>query len=167
MREHKSIIMAGGFTGAARTARATRRAAAGLACAGVLAASVAACDPTSSDHAPARTPPAAASLSSATASARHACSAALSAVGTYGPGVIKDAIEGHETLDKLEIDLLVALLRGASAATGDPAVKSSITGLANDYLNLRDSLHGKVDAAVEKQVDSGAAHLRQQCESSS
>jgi hypothetical protein len=100
------------------------------------------------------------------ASTAHACSAALGAVSDYGPAIVKDAIAGHETLAKIEIDLIVTVLKGAAAATGNPAAKQSIVSLAGDYLELKDSLHGKVDAAVEQQVDVGAAHLKEQCKSS-
>jgi hypothetical protein len=165
MLGHNATAPAGGSTD---TARARRRAAAGLACAAIAVAATAGCDPSSSGQATA-TPTAsaaAATASASAASADHACSAALTAVSDYGPTVIKDAIAGHETLDKIEINLLVTVLKGAAAATGNPGVKQSITSLADDYLKLKDSLHGQVDAAVERQVDNGAAHLKQQCRSS-
>ncbi len=150
--------------GLACTATALQRSAAGLACAAVVAVAATGCDPTSSDQAaPAGTVSAAAADSTAQASTDHACSAALQAVGDYGPDIIKDAIAGHETLDKIKIDLMLAVLKGAAAATGDPSVKQSIVSLAGDYMNLKESLHGKVDAAVEQQVDNGAARLKAQC----
>jgi hypothetical protein len=142
------------------------RAAAGLACAVIVAAAAGGCDPASSSQAAAPAATASAAAAASTASTAHACSAALGAVSDYGPTIVKDAIAGHETLAKIEIDLIVTVLKGAAAAAGNSAARQSIVSLADDYLELKDSLHGKADAAVEQQVDAGAAHLREQCKSS-
>jgi hypothetical protein len=67
------------------------------------------------------------------------CTDALHDVSTYGPSTVKLLAEGHETLNKAAVQLLVDGLDGAADAANSPQAKQDIKTLADaydDYFNL-------------------------------
>jgi hypothetical protein len=111
-----------------------------------LLAGAAACSHASDDagHSPAGYSATGAHTPRPNSASNPGCVAAMSAVGEYGPTVLKNAVEVRETLDKVEIDVLVEALDLAAAVAGDPAAKRSISELANAYRSFKDSWTGAV-----------------------
>jgi hypothetical protein len=79
--------------------------------------------------------------------------------------VVRDGGEGRDLLDKAEIELIVLLLNQAASSAGNSAVKQTIISLVTDYLQLRDSLSGTIDSAIEKRILADTANLKSRCAS--
>jgi hypothetical protein len=137
-----------------------RRAAMGLACAAFVSCSASGCKSIASGvRAPA---PAA---TAAKASSDPACPQAVEAVSTYGPTVVRDAIEDKESLDNAEIGLIVLVLKEAANSADNSGVKHSIINLVSAYLKLRDSLGNTIDSAIEERVLADTSALKSECRS--
>jgi hypothetical protein len=140
---------------------ALRRAAVWLACTALVVTGASGCKsiaaglPAAAAASPAKGP--------ARAPADPACPLALEAVSTFGLAVARDALEDKESLDKGEIDLIVRALNEAAGSAGDSGVKQSIIDLVSAYLNLRDSLNGTIDSAIEKRILASTSHLKSEC----
>jgi hypothetical protein len=156
------MTTANGPAPAARTRPRLRRTAVWVACAAVVASSVASCNFT--DSGTPATAPASASTSAAvpalaktpaTATADAACPEALEAVSSY--------VQGKESLDKIEIDLIVLGLKEAAHSAGNSKIKQSIINLLSEYLQLRDSLSDAVDSAVEQKILANTSNLKSEC----
>jgi hypothetical protein len=144
--------------------QALHRAAVCLACAAFLASSASGCKSLASGM-PAAVPASPAAKAPAKAPADLACPQALEAVSTYGPAVVRDAVEDKESLDKAEIGLIVIVLNEAANSAGNSGVKQSIINLVSAYLKLRDSLSGTIDSAIEKRIAANTSNLRSECRS--
>ena len=96
---------------------AIRLVAVSLGCTACVAVSVAGCGSTALGT------PAAAPASATTAS-DSGCAEALHAVSTYGPTVVRNAVDGEKTLDKVEINLIVFALYAAADVAGAPLPSS-------------------------------------------
>jgi hypothetical protein len=110
-------------------------------------------------------PASASAKTQAKAPANPACPRALEAVSSYGPTVVRDAVQGKESLDKAEINLIVLALNEAANSAGKSKVKQSIINLLSEYLKLRDSLSGAVDSAVEQKILANTSNLNSECRS--
>lgn len=139
-----------------------RRAAVWLACAAVLATSAAGCK-SAAWGMPAAAPASASAKPSAKATADPVCPGALEAVSPYAPTVVRDAVQGKESLDKARIDLIVLALNEAASSSGNSKVKQSIINLVSEYLKLRDSLSGAVDSAVGQKILANTSNLKSEC----
>jgi hypothetical protein len=128
---------------------AVRRATMLLACAACVAASAPGCASTASGTSPA-------------ASSDPGCAQALKAVSTYGPIVLRNAVEAKETLDKAEIELIVLALGAAADAAGDPEARQSISNLANAYSRFRDAWTGATVPPIEA-ILVDTSHLQSKC----
>lgn len=143
---------------AARVRPKLRRAAVWLACAAVVASGVAGCKFTDSGApavAPASPSTSASAKTSAKATTDAACPEALEAVSSY--------VQGKESLDKIEIDLIVLALKEAANSAGNFKVKRSIINLLSEYLQLRNSLSDAVDSAVEQKILTNTSNLKSEC----
>ena len=78
--------------------------------------------------------PAAATSAPATkAGGDPGCSAALQALGKYGPSTVKLLADGREAVTKAAVQLLVDGLDGAADAADSPQTKHAIKTLADAY----------------------------------
>jgi hypothetical protein len=143
---------------------ALRRAAVCLACAAFVASSASGCKSIASGI-PAAVPASRAAQAPAKAPADLACPQALDAVSTYGPTVVRDAVEDKESLDKAEIDLIVIALNETANSAGSSGVKQAIISLVSAYLKLRGSLSGTIDSAIEKRIAANTSNLKSECRS--
>jgi hypothetical protein len=134
---------------------AIRLVAVSLGCTACVAVSVAGCGSTALGT------PAAAPASATTAS-DSGCAEALHAVSTYGPTVVRNAVDGEKTLDKVEINLIVFALDAAADVAGAPAAKQSIKDLANAYSHFRDAWTGAAAPSAEA-ILADTSHLESVC----
>jgi hypothetical protein len=140
--------------------RQTGRAAAVFVCAVALMAGAAGCKSSAQD---ATTGAGALSTSTASSSGADAgCVAAMTAVSTYGPQVVQDAVQAKETIDKAEIDVLVGALNLAADAVSDPSAKQSVGNLANAYQSFKDSWNAAVVPSLDS-VLADTASLKSLC----
>jgi hypothetical protein len=157
---------------------AVRRAAMTLACAACVAASAPGCASTASSTS-AATPSSTASPgalvsvavsgsapvpTAVPASSDPGCARALTVVSTYGPIVLRNAVEAKETLDKAEIDLIVVALGAAADAAGDPAARQSVSNLASAYSRFRDAWTSATVPPIEA-ILADTSHLESRCRS--
>jgi hypothetical protein len=92
------------------------------------------------------------------------CTGALKVVSQYGPEIVRDAVEGKESEDKAETELVVFALDAAAAVATSPSDKQSIKSVASAYTRYRDAWQG-LHAPADDAIVAATGRLRDVCKS--